>query len=45
MPKSEFIDPNVVRQPGCMLKLQPIPLNQYQKTVKDEREKLYRRKI
>lgn len=37
MPKSEFIDPNVVRQPG-MLELQPIPLNQYQKTLKDERE-------
>jgi len=37
MPKSEFIDPNVVRQPG-MLEFQPIPLNQYQKTVKDERE-------
>ncbi len=37
MPKSEFIDPNVVRQPG-MLELQPIPLNQYQKTVKDEKD-------
>jgi len=37
MPKSEFIDPNVVRQPG-MLELQLIPLNQYQKTLKDERE-------
>ncbi len=37
MPKSEFIDPNVVRQAG-MLELQPIPLNQYQKTVKDEKD-------
>lgn len=37
MPKSEFIDPNVVRQPG-MLEFQPIPLNQYQKTVKDEKD-------
>ncbi|HRT78402.1 MAG TPA: thiamine pyrophosphate-dependent enzyme [Paludibacteraceae bacterium] len=36
MPKSEFIDPNQVRQPG-FIEFQAIPVNQYQKTVKDER--------
>ncbi len=36
MPKSEFIDPNQVRQPG-FIEFQSIPVNQYQKTVKDER--------
>jgi 2-oxoisovalerate dehydrogenase E1 component len=36
MPKSEFIDPNQVRQPG-FIEFQAIPVNQYQKTVKDVR--------
>lgn len=36
MPKSEFIDPNQVRQPG-FIEFQAIPVNRYQKTVKDER--------
>ena len=36
MPKSQFIDPRDVRKPG-MLKLKPIPINQYQKSVKDEK--------
>ena len=36
MPKSEFIDPNQVRQPG-FIEFQSIPVNRYQKTVKDER--------
>ncbi|MDK2838092.1 MAG: 2-oxoisovalerate dehydrogenase component [Bacteroidota bacterium] len=36
MSKSEFIDPNQVRQPG-FIEFQAIPVNQYQKTVKDER--------
>lgn len=35
MPKSQFIDPSEVRKPG-MVEFQPIPVNQYQKTVKDE---------
>ncbi|MHB9055405.1 MAG: alpha-ketoacid dehydrogenase subunit alpha/beta [Paludibacteraceae bacterium] len=37
MPKCEFIDPKIARQPG-LVEFQPIPVNQYQKTVKDERE-------
>jgi 2-oxoisovalerate dehydrogenase E1 component len=36
MPKNEFIDPNQVRQPG-FIEFQAIPVNRYQKTVKDER--------
>jgi len=36
MPKSQFIDPVSVRKPA-MLEFQPIPVNQYQKTVKDEK--------
>jgi 2-oxoisovalerate dehydrogenase E1 component len=36
MPKSEFIDPDQVRKPG-FIEFQPIPVNRYQKTVKDER--------
>ena len=35
MPKSLFIDPAVVRAPG-KLSFDDIPLNTYQKTVKDE---------
>jgi len=36
MPKSQFIDPKNARKAG-FLKLKPIPVNQYQKTVKDEK--------
>ncbi len=36
MPKIQFLDPNEVRKPG-FIEFQPIPVNQYQKTVKDER--------
>ena len=37
MAKQLFIDPNVVRQPDT-LTFPPIPVNQYQKTVKDEKK-------
>ncbi len=37
MAKQLFIDPNVVRQPET-LTFPPIPVNQYQKTVKDEKK-------
>jgi len=36
MPKIQFINPSEVRKPG-ELTFKPIPVNQYQKTVKDER--------
>lgn len=36
MPKSQFIDPSSVRQPS-MLTFQPIPVNQYAKTLQEER--------
>ncbi len=36
MPKSQFIDENVVRQPGWV-KFQDIPVNQYNKTIEDEK--------
>ena len=36
MPKIQFIDPSQARQPG-FVEFQPIPVNQYQKTVKDEK--------
>jgi len=36
MPKILNTDPTAVRQPG-FLEFQPIPVNQYQKTVKDEK--------
>lgn len=35
MPKVQFIDPSEARKPG-FVDFQPIPVNQYQKTVKDE---------
>ena len=35
MPKSLYIDPEVVRQPG-KITFEDIPVNVYQKTVKDE---------
>ena len=37
MPKVQFIDPAEVRKPG-FVEFQPIPVNQYCKTVKEERE-------
>ncbi|MDP4277552.1 MAG: thiamine pyrophosphate-dependent enzyme, partial [Bacteroidota bacterium] len=36
MPKSQFIDPKDTRKPGVM-NFKSIPVNQYQKTVKDEK--------
>ncbi len=36
MPKVQYIDPAKVRKPGFM-EFQSIPVNQYQKTVKDEK--------
>ncbi|NLX81306.1 MAG: hypothetical protein GXZ03_07080, partial [Proteiniphilum sp.] len=35
MPKIQYIDPTESRKPG-FVEFQPIPINQYQKTVKDE---------
>ena len=37
MPKVQNIDPSQVRQPG-FVEFQPIPVNQYQKTVQEEKE-------
>ncbi|NJO67946.1 MAG: dehydrogenase, partial [Bacteroidetes bacterium] len=37
MPKVQFIDPAVVRQSG-EIKLNPIPVNVYNKTIRDERK-------
>ena len=37
MPKVQPIDPTEARKPG-LIELQPIPVNQYQKSVKDEKE-------
>jgi 2-oxoisovalerate dehydrogenase E1 component len=37
MPKVQFIDPAEARKPG-FVEFQPIPVNQYQKTVNDEKE-------
>ena len=37
MPKVQPIDPTEARKPG-FIELQPIPINQYQKSVKDEKE-------
>src|SRR5690554_3170855 len=37
MPKAQIIDPSEVRKPGFM-EFQPIPVNQYQKSVKEEKE-------
>lgn len=35
MPKSQFMDPDVLRKPG-FVEFEPIPVNQYNKTVKEE---------
>lgn len=37
MPKIQFIDPTESRKPG-FVEFQPIPVNQYQKSVKDEKD-------
>lgn len=37
MPKVQFIDPSEVRKPG-FIEFEPIPVNQYQKSVKDEKD-------
>ncbi|MBK5195420.1 MAG: dehydrogenase [Proteiniphilum sp.] len=37
MPKVQIIDPSEVRKPG-FVEFQPIPVNQYQKSVKEEKE-------
>lgn len=37
MPKVQLIDPTEARKPG-FVEFQPIPVNQYQKTVQDEKE-------
>lgn len=37
MPKSQYIDPKTARQPS-VLELKPIQVNQYQKTVRDEKD-------
>ena len=37
MPKSLFVDPNLVRAPGKVT-FNDIPVNQYNKTVKEELE-------
>lgn len=36
MPKNQMIDPGQVRKPG-MVEFSPIPVNQYSKSIKDER--------
>ena len=38
MSKQLFVDPNQVRKPET-LSFPPIPVNEYQKTVKDEKKK------
>ena len=35
MPKSQFADPDFLRKPG-EVKIAPIPVNQYNKTIKEE---------
>ncbi len=37
MPKVQYINPDEVRKPG-QIKFKPIPVNQYSKTVEDEKE-------
>lgn len=36
MPKNQYIDPNNVRKPG-MIEFKPVPVNQYNRTIKEER--------
>ena len=36
MPKSQYIDPSVMRAPGSV-HFQDIPVNQYNKTIEDEK--------
>ena len=40
MPKSQFMDPNELRKPG-FVEFEPIPVNQYNKTIKEEKENYY----
>ncbi len=37
MPKSQFIDPNFIRQPGS-IHFEDIPVNQYKKTIAEEKK-------
>ena len=41
MPKNQFIDPNEARMPG-ELTFEPIPINQYNKTIEEEKENFSR---
>ena len=36
MPKNQLIDPDLVRKPG-MVEFSPVPVNQYSKSIRDER--------
>lgn len=36
MPKSQFVDPDFIRKPGY-IEFEKIPVNQYKKTIKDEK--------
>lgn len=36
MPKNQYIDPKSVRKPG-MIEFRPVPVNQYNRTIKEER--------
>ena len=38
MPKVQYINPDNLRKPG-QIEFQPIPVNQYNKTVEEEKEK------
>ena len=38
MPKSIYVDPNEMRQPGY-IKFTDIPVNQYNKTIEEEKSK------
>ena len=37
MPKSQFMDPNELRKPG-FVEFKPIAVNQYNKTIADEKK-------
>ena len=37
MPKNQLIDPDLVRKPG-MVEFSPVPVNQYRKSIRDERD-------
>jgi len=47
MPKNQYINPDEVRKPG-FIKFNPIPVNQYSKTVEEEmkrKKRIFRMKI